>query len=611
MPCETPAPSRWIRLETSWSPVPDAATSPTCPRRTRFAKPSPTPLTRLVPHSGPITRSPRAPARRLSAISSASGTPSLKRNTWRPGRERLVGLGRRVGAGHRHQGHVGPGQPPSGADDRARRLAPLRRPASSRRAARNASASARAASAAAALSARTAMTRSAGPARLASAGQEVGLVEQPAVQVGRHHQRGRADAGERPDALGDLHERHRVDEGVGPHPAPRHHGRSSRRRLEDRPPRGGSPPSSRSRTTTRPRARRARPRRDRRGAAARRAADESGHGLEELAPARVREPGAPERRGAALGARDDGGRHDARAPRRRGPATRRPGSRPRRSRRGGRRPTASARGRAPPGRARPAPRIARRAGPPRPRGAAPETPSARSDPAGEPARVGLGRPEERAGATPPPPPRRPWRARPAADRPGLAGRAAGRGGAAPRSTPRSERHAPVRSSSRRALAPTPSETDLADAENPASAERRRRGARSTARAFGASGTSGVERIRSGPSSTARWHARRWTPSTTARPPASSRSRTHRLTRIAVEEGSGAGQSRTLAPRASGAASPLPVTAGPARALLDQLADPGRARAASRGPARRTARARRRRPRPPAPAPGSRRPRRRP
>ena len=83
-PARLPPPRPWIRLDTSWSPVPDAATSPTCPRRTRFAKPRPTPLTRLVPHSGPITRSPRAAARRLRSDSSASGTPSLKRNTWRP-----------------------------------------------------------------------------------------------------------------------------------------------------------------------------------------------------------------------------------------------------------------------------------------------------------------------------------------------------------------------------------------------------------------------------------------------------------------------------------------------------------------------------------------------
>ncbi len=65
-------------------PVPEAPTTPIAPRRTAFAKPSGTPATIAVPQSGPITRSPFFAARRFTARSSASGTLSLKRKTWRP-----------------------------------------------------------------------------------------------------------------------------------------------------------------------------------------------------------------------------------------------------------------------------------------------------------------------------------------------------------------------------------------------------------------------------------------------------------------------------------------------------------------------------------------------
>ena len=154
------------------------------------------------------------------------------------------------------------------------------------------------------------MTRSAGPARLASAGEEVGLVEQPAVQVGRHHERGRADAGERSHALGDLHERHRVDEGVGPDAASRHHGRlrivASRvgPGSEEEP----SHPVGPGRRADRERAAHGRVRR-RAGASARRAPTNRGHRLQQFAATRVLEPRAAERRGAALGAGQDGVRH--------------------------------------------------------------------------------------------------------------------------------------------------------------------------------------------------------------------------------------------------------------------------------------------------------------
>ena len=58
--------------------------TPIDPRRTRFANPRPTPLMIAVPHSGPMTRRPRARARRLSAASSANDMPSLKRKTCSP-----------------------------------------------------------------------------------------------------------------------------------------------------------------------------------------------------------------------------------------------------------------------------------------------------------------------------------------------------------------------------------------------------------------------------------------------------------------------------------------------------------------------------------------------
>ena len=82
--CETPAPSRSTSAVTCCSPVPDAATQPMAPRRTLFANASGTPSMIAVPQSGPITSSSRFAAARLSAISSASGTLSLKSMTLRP-----------------------------------------------------------------------------------------------------------------------------------------------------------------------------------------------------------------------------------------------------------------------------------------------------------------------------------------------------------------------------------------------------------------------------------------------------------------------------------------------------------------------------------------------
>ena len=73
-----------MRQVTCWSPVPDAPTSPTEPRRTVLANPSGTPSRIAVPQSGPMTRSPLARAIALSSISSSTGTLSLNRKTLHP-----------------------------------------------------------------------------------------------------------------------------------------------------------------------------------------------------------------------------------------------------------------------------------------------------------------------------------------------------------------------------------------------------------------------------------------------------------------------------------------------------------------------------------------------
>ena len=82
--CETPAPSRSTSAVTCCRPVPDAATQPIAPRRTRFANASGTPSMIAVPQSGPMTSSFRFAAARFSATSSASATLSLKSMTLRP-----------------------------------------------------------------------------------------------------------------------------------------------------------------------------------------------------------------------------------------------------------------------------------------------------------------------------------------------------------------------------------------------------------------------------------------------------------------------------------------------------------------------------------------------
>ena len=268
--------------------------------------------------------------------------------------ERLVGLGRGMGAGHRDERHVRPGQPPRRAGDRAGWLAPVRALVPPARGEERLGLAERGVGRLRALG--TDHDDEVGePGPLGLRGQEVGLVEHPPVQLGRHHQGGRPDPRERPDALRDLHERHRVDEGVGPDSAARHHGRpavaSSSTEAARRNPTIQSVPDE-DPTASAPRTAASSPR----GSAASRSATNrvigSRSSPRRACSSQIRPSGDAPRAAPATTAAVTRAR--ARAITRRG--RRRPGSRLQRSRRGDRPPPASARGRAPPGRGRPAPR---------------------------------------------------------------------------------------------------------------------------------------------------------------------------------------------------------------------------------------------------------------
>ena len=79
-----PEPARSTSTVTSCSPVPDAATTPTGPRRTTFAKHSGMPPMIAEPQSGPINSRPSSRACSFNAISSSSVTLSEKSITCRP-----------------------------------------------------------------------------------------------------------------------------------------------------------------------------------------------------------------------------------------------------------------------------------------------------------------------------------------------------------------------------------------------------------------------------------------------------------------------------------------------------------------------------------------------
>ena len=79
-----PTPAMSSRHMTCCAPVPEAATRPTEPARTRLAKPRATPATKAVPQSGPITRTSAAAAASLSAISCSMLTLSENSTTETP-----------------------------------------------------------------------------------------------------------------------------------------------------------------------------------------------------------------------------------------------------------------------------------------------------------------------------------------------------------------------------------------------------------------------------------------------------------------------------------------------------------------------------------------------
>ena len=321
-----------------------------------------------------------------------------------------------MGAGHRDERHVRPGQPPRRAGDRAGWLAPVWSLVPPARGEERLGLAERGVGRVRALGTDH-DDEVGGPGAFDLCGQEVGLVEHAPVQLGRHHQGGRPDPRERPDALRDLHQRHRVHEGVAPHPTARHHGRtavvaSSIIAAASRNPTIQSVPDE-DPTASAPRTAGVEPA----GVRGQEVGDEPGHRLEELAPAGVLEPDSSERRRAARGPRDDGGRH-ARAcgaitaeggadqgpgpneagqeivPRRREPGAE-PGQAAGRARHR-RRVAADGRIAQEPGRGRRDP----------------------GNPRSEPVRPALVCPEEREqGLAPLPPPRR-WRASPARGRPG-------------------------------------------------------------------------------------------------------------------------------------------------------------------------------------------------
>ena len=79
MPCDTPPPRRAIRQDTSCSPVPEAETRPMSPRGTTLANAIGVPAMSAVPQSGPHQEQTLSFASSLSARSSSIGT--LEENT--------------------------------------------------------------------------------------------------------------------------------------------------------------------------------------------------------------------------------------------------------------------------------------------------------------------------------------------------------------------------------------------------------------------------------------------------------------------------------------------------------------------------------------------------
>ena len=205
-----PRRAAWMRTVTSCMPVPDAPTTPIAPRRTAFAKPSGTPAMIAVPQSGPMTRRPFFAARRFTACSSASGTLSLKRKTWRPRFSAFIASAAAYGPGTDTCASVAPGAAPgpsrsSAARARLRRRTRLRVAALElgldrlERAAR-----------ARPCSPSTRIMRSAGAAPASSGDEQSRLSEDVLVRRRAHEERHAREARSRPDRLRDPHQGHRV-----------------------------------------------------------------------------------------------------------------------------------------------------------------------------------------------------------------------------------------------------------------------------------------------------------------------------------------------------------------------------------------------------------------
>ena len=113
---DTPEPAPSSSTLASWAPVPAAATIPTGPRRTTFAKPRPDAAEHrraaLGPHHEPAALGAAALERDLVLDGDVVG----EQEDVHVARERAVRLERRVLAGHRDQGHVA-----LGGGQRARR----------------------------------------------------------------------------------------------------------------------------------------------------------------------------------------------------------------------------------------------------------------------------------------------------------------------------------------------------------------------------------------------------------------------------------------------------------------------------------------------------------
>ena len=210
--CDTPTPAASSRHAASCAPVPAAATMPTGPERTTFAKPSPTPPSIAVPQPGPITSRPRSAPRRLSATSSATDDVVGEEEHVHARGQRPVRLEHRVLARHRDQRDVRAVEPPRGGAQRARRRAAAAR---ARVAARRRASSRSAASSAPSAVAPASTAITSRPGRRRRGAERSSASRLAGVPVSDLARRARRPAPR--TACGDLHQPHAVDVAVAHH----------------------------------------------------------------------------------------------------------------------------------------------------------------------------------------------------------------------------------------------------------------------------------------------------------------------------------------------------------------------------------------------------------